>query len=62
MAFYARVMDKFWSICVVPIGIILCFGPALLAYIFFDSKGGNKGLFDISNPDAPKTGNQNNKK
>lgn len=45
-------MDKFWSIGVVPIGIILCFGPALLAYWLFDSKGAAKGLFDIENPDS----------
>jgi hypothetical protein len=45
-------MDKFWSIGVVPIGIILCFGPALLAYLVFDSKGAGKGLFDQANPEA----------
>ena len=45
-------MDKFWSIGVVPIGIMLCFGPALLAYLLFDSKGPDKGLFDAANPDA----------
>ena len=45
-------MDKFWSIGVVPIGIILCFGPALLAYLVFDAKGKDKGLFDAGNPDV----------
>ena len=46
-------MDKFWSIGVVPIGIIICFGPALLAYWFFDSTGANGGLFDAGNPNIP---------
>lgn len=46
-------MDKFWSIGVVPIGIILCFGPALLAYLVFDSKGKGKGLFEVANPEQP---------
>ncbi len=31
-------MDKFWSIGVVPIGIILCFGPALIAYWLTEKK------------------------
>jgi hypothetical protein len=56
-------MDKFWSIGVVPIGIILGFGPALLAYWLFDSKGENKGLFDAANPDvAVKPADKNGKR
>ena len=57
-------MDKFWSIGVVPIGIILCFGPALLAYLVFDSKGAGKGLFDAANPDelAKQPANKDRKK
>ena len=26
-------MDKFWSILAVPIGVALCFGPALLVWL-----------------------------
>lgn len=57
-------MDKFWSIGVVPIGILLCFGPAMLAYLLFDSKGPAKGLFDAANPDVPtgSAGKANGKK
>jgi len=25
-------MDKFWSICTMPIGVALCFGPAMLVW------------------------------
>jgi len=25
-------MDKFWSICAMPIGVTLCFGPAVLVW------------------------------
>jgi hypothetical protein len=31
-------MDKFWSIGVVPIGIVLCFGPALVMYWLTEGK------------------------
>ncbi len=31
-------MDKFWSIGVVPIGIMLGFGPALIAYWLTEGK------------------------
>ena len=31
-------MDIFWSIGVVPIGIILCFSPALIAYWLTEGK------------------------
>ena len=26
-------MDKFWSICAMPIGLALCFGPAIVAWL-----------------------------
>ena len=25
-------MDKFWSICAMPIGVALCFGPAMIVW------------------------------
>jgi hypothetical protein len=25
-------MDKFWSICTMPIGVTLCFGPAIVVW------------------------------
>jgi hypothetical protein len=31
-------MDKFWSIAIVPIGILACFGPALIAYWITEKK------------------------
>jgi hypothetical protein len=31
-------MDKFWSIAIVPIGILACFGPALIAYWVTEKK------------------------
>jgi hypothetical protein len=31
-------MDKFWSILTMPIGVLLCFGPALLVWIRMEMK------------------------
>ena len=31
-------MDKFWSILTMPIGVLLCFGPALLVWIRMELK------------------------
>jgi len=31
-------MDKFWSILCVPIGVILCFGPALAVWFVQEAK------------------------
>jgi hypothetical protein len=28
-----RFMDKFWSIFAMPIGLFICFGPALLVWL-----------------------------
>jgi hypothetical protein len=25
-------MDKFWSICAMPVGVLFCFGPVLVAW------------------------------
>lgn len=30
--------DKFWSIFAMPIGVAMCFGPAMLVWWLFDSK------------------------
>ena len=30
-------MDKFWSIFTMPIGVFLCFGPAILYWLMFMS-------------------------
>lgn len=40
-------MDIFWSIGVVPIGIVLCFSPALIAYWLTEGKNA------IGNEPAP---------
>lgn len=32
------VMDKFWSICAMPIGVMLCMLPAAVAWWFIDRK------------------------
>jgi len=44
---YPQLMDIFWSIGVVPIGILLCFSPALIAYWLTEGKNA------ISNEPAP---------
>jgi len=31
-------MDEFWSIFCVPIGVMLCFGPALIAWVIAERK------------------------
>jgi hypothetical protein len=34
----AAAMDKFWSICSMPIGVFLCFSPVLVAWVITASK------------------------
>jgi hypothetical protein len=29
---FVTVMDQFWSICTMPIGVALCFGPGLIVW------------------------------
>lgn len=31
-------MDKFWSIFTMPIGVFLCFGPAILYWLTLERK------------------------
>jgi hypothetical protein len=31
-------MDKFWSILAMPIGVLICFGPALLVWFLGEWK------------------------
>jgi len=31
-------MDKFWSICAMPIGVFLCFTPILIAWVIEGTK------------------------
>jgi len=31
-------MDKFISICAMPIGVLVCFGPALLVWVLAECK------------------------
>jgi hypothetical protein len=31
-------MDAFWSIFAMPIGVVMCFGPAMLIWWLVDSK------------------------
>jgi hypothetical protein len=35
-------MDKFWSIMTMPIGMALCFGPALLVWWLTDRRKSSK--------------------
>ena len=32
-------MDKFWSICAMPIGVFACFTPVLIAWVLEARKG-----------------------
>jgi hypothetical protein len=32
-------MDKFISICAMPIGVLICFGPALVVWFLAELKG-----------------------
>jgi hypothetical protein len=32
--------DVFWSLFAMPIGLVICFGPALVAWIFSSNKAG----------------------
>ncbi|GIX50228.1 MAG: hypothetical protein KatS3mg132_422 [Limisphaera sp.] len=34
-------MDIFWSIFCVPIGVLICFGPALIAWVFAERRSGS---------------------
>jgi hypothetical protein len=36
------VMDEFWSIMCVPIGVTLCFGPALIAWVIAERRDARK--------------------
>jgi hypothetical protein len=36
-------MDKFWSICTMPIGVFVCFGPALLVWLRMEAKAKREG-------------------
>jgi len=31
-------MDKFWSVFTFPIGVLICFGPALVAWLIEEFK------------------------
>jgi hypothetical protein len=35
-------MDVFWSIFVVPIGVAICFGPALIAWVWMERRSGRE--------------------
>lgn len=43
-AILRRVMDKFWSIFAMPIGVFLCFGPALLVWLGMELKAKDDDL------------------
>jgi hypothetical protein len=36
-------MDKFISICAMPIGVMICFGPALVFWVIAELKDGREG-------------------
>ena len=33
-------MDKFWSIFAMPLGLLFCFTPALIAWLAIELRGG----------------------
>jgi hypothetical protein len=35
-------MDKFISICAMPIGLLICFGPALIFWVIAESKNSDE--------------------
>ena len=37
--YFYKAMDKFISICVMPIGVLVCFGPALAFWVIGELKG-----------------------
>lgn len=39
-------MDKFISMCVVPIGVLLCFGPGLIFWVIEERKGSHEEQAD----------------
>jgi hypothetical protein len=39
-------MDKFISICAMPIGVTICFGPALIAWVIAELKNPSKDASD----------------
>jgi hypothetical protein len=36
-------MDKFWSICCMPIGVLFCFGPVLVAWWLAERQNASSG-------------------
>jgi hypothetical protein len=34
----AAFMDKFWSIMAMPIGVLVCFGPVIILWLFSELK------------------------
>jgi hypothetical protein len=36
--YFEQVMDKFISVCVMPIGVLVCFGPALIFWVVAELK------------------------
>ncbi len=36
-------MDKFWSIFTMPIGVFICFGPALLVWLRMEAQAKRDG-------------------
>jgi len=41
-------MDKFWSIFAMPIGVALCFGPAILVWMLTERRKSGQGGRDQS--------------
>ena len=33
-----RMIDKFWSVCSMPLGVLICFGPAILVWLSIELK------------------------
>lgn len=42
VAILAFFMDKFWSVCAMPIGLFLCFTPIVIAWVLAESKSSGK--------------------
>jgi hypothetical protein len=45
--------DKFWSICAMPIGIMLCFGPCVIAWLISGTETPSEEELPASTPPPP---------
>lgn len=44
--YFSHPMDKFISICAMPIGVLICFGPALVIWVIAELKDPSQDASD----------------